>query len=51
MGSEEQKIAEITLEGGKSSGKYQNLLNIKNTGDNSKSSIVWKVRKIWATYK
>ena len=40
MGSDKQKIAEITLKGQKSTGKYQNWLNIKNTRGNSKSSIL-----------
>ena len=40
MGSDKRKIAEITLKGQKSTGKYQNWLNIKNTRGNSKSSIL-----------
>lgn len=40
MGSDKRKIAEIILKGQKSTGKYQNWLNIKNTRGNSKSSIL-----------
>ena len=42
MDSGEWKIAEITSKGGKSNGKYQDWLNIKNRGDNGESSTGWE---------
>ena len=40
--NEKWKMAGIISKGGKSTGKYQDWLKIKNWGDNSESNIDWK---------